>query len=576
MRRGPWLVSALLSLLVLAPVLAPGYALSYDMVFVPQADLTRDTVGLGDGLPRAVPVDAVVALLGTVVPGSLVQKAALLGALVLAGAGAGRLAAVVVGTDPVRQGAAGVVAAAAYLWNPYVAERLVLGHWALLLAYAALPWVAVAAGRARSGDGRSLARLLVLLAVCALTPTGGLLGGLVAGCVLAGHRRAFAVAAVGWLVLDAPWWLPGLLHHGAAAAGDPAAGVSAFALRGEGVLGPVGSALGLGGVWSAAAVPGSREGALGVAATVLLLGAAAAGVPLLRRSAGRPLPARLAVAAAIGLALALAGVTPGVRTLLAEAAATVPGAGLLRDGQKWLAPWALLLAVAVGAGAARAASAVRDRGVRALVPAAGVVVLVALLPDLAWGVAGRLQAVDYPPAWERVRAAVQREGDAGDVVVLPFGTFRAFDWNGGRTVLDPAGRYLPGSVVTDDDLVVGKVRVPGEGRRAAAARAALTAPDPGPALRALGIGWVLVHRGQPGPSPAVPPGRTVVDTRSLQLVRLAGPVAPRPLPASAPAVAAADAVAVLLLGAAAALAGRRGERVRRWLLVGRVRGDGSP
>lgn len=571
MRRGPWVVSAALALLALGPALAPGLTLTYDMVFVPRLDLTRDVVGLGDGLPRAVPVDAVVAVLTTVVPGGLLQKAVLLATLVLAGAGAGRLTGFLLPED---RGAAPVAAAAVYVWNPYVAERLVLGHWALLVAYAALPWLVVAAHQARDGDRRALARLVLPLGACALTPTGGLLGALVAGCVLAGSWRVLGLAAAAWVVLDAPWWLPGLVHEATSGEGSAAAGVAAFAVRGEGVLGPVGSVAGLGGVWSADVVPGSRETVLGVLATVVLLGLAALGAGPLRRSPRGRLPLRLAVASAVGIALALAGATPGLRDLLADLVREVPAAGLLRDGQKWVAPWALLLSPAAGAGIARLTGAVRDRGLRPLVPVAAVVVVVALLPDMAWGVAGRLRAVDYPPEWQRAREAVAAAG--GDVVVLPWGAFRRFDWNGDRTVLDPAGRYLPGSVVTDDDLVVGTRRVPGEGRRAQAARDALAGQDPGPALRRLGVRWVLVHVGQPGGAFEVPAGRTVLESRTLRLVRLAGPVSARPVPPAAPAVLAADALALLLMLAAAVLAGRRGLGRRTGLLVGRVRGGGGP
>jgi len=28
------------------------------------------------------------------------------------------------------------------IWNPYVAERLLQGHWSLLLGYGCLPWIA--------------------------------------------------------------------------------------------------------------------------------------------------------------------------------------------------------------------------------------------------------------------------------------------------------------------------------------------------------------------------------------------------------------------------------------------------
>jgi hypothetical protein len=566
MRRGPVVVSVVLAVLVLGPALAPGYVLSYDMVFVPQWDLTRDLVGLGDGLPRSVPVDAVVALLTTVLPGDVLQKVVLLGTLVLAGVGAGRLAAAVAPDD--RAAVTGTVAAAVYVWNPYLAERLVLGHWALLVGYAVLPWLVSAAAAARGGRRRDVALVVVLLGICALTPTGGLLGGLVAGCVLLGRWRPFAVVAACWVVLDAPWWLPGLMHGGPGGTGAEA-GVQLFAARSEGALGTLGTMLGLGGVWNGDVVPDSRQSAWGVLATVALLVLAGAGAPVLRRAWPGAAVRGLVLAAATGLLLALLGVLPVVRDGLATLVREVPAAGLLRDGQKWLAPWALLLALAAGAGAARAAAAVRDRALRRLVPVAAVVLVVALLPDLAWGAAGRLEAVSYPRAWARAREVVAA-GPSGDVLVLPWGAFRAFGWNDSRTVLDPAGRYFPGSVVVDDTLVVGEQAVPGEGPRAAAARAALDRPDAGRRLRALGIGWVLVHRDQPGPALPVPAGRTAYRGTGLTLVRLPGPVTARSSPDGAGLVLGADALALLVLLGAGLLAVRRGEPRRDGLPIGTV------
>jgi hypothetical protein len=573
MRRGPLLVSAVLAVLMLAPALRPGYVLSYDMVFVPHPDLTRGTVGLGDGLPRAVPVDAVVALLGTVIPGSLLQKLALVLLLVAAGTGAGRLAALLVpgpGAD-----AAGLVTAGLYVWNPYLAERLVLGHWALLVAYASMPWLVMAAQRARSGRPRALAQVVLLLGLTALTPTGGLLGGGLAIAVLAGRWRPAAVVAAAWLALNAPWWGAALLH-GASPAGATSSGVDVFASRSEAGTGTLVTLLGLGGAWNAQVVPDSRESVLGLLWTAVALGLAVIGGRRLHRSPQRAVVRGLTITAVSGLLLALLGVLPGTGDLLGWAVEHLQAAGLLRDGQKWVAPWALLLSVAAGAGASTLAGRVRDPSARRLIPLAALVVLVALLPDLAWGAAGRLDAVGYPAGWARARAAVEA-ADAGDVMVLPWGAFRSFRWNGGRTVLDPAGRYFPGSVVTDDTLVVGNRRVPGESRRAATARAALDRPDAGARLRALGIGWILVHRQPEARSPAergtgaVPAGTTTYADRELRLVRLHGPVASRPLPSATVPVLAGDvAAALVLLGAAGFLAARPNRR-RAGIPLGTVR-----
>ena len=445
-----------LAVAILGPALAPGYTLSYDMVFVPHLDLGRDALGLGDALPRAVPVDAVVALLSSVAPGQVVQKLVLLATLVAAGLGAARL-------TPTRSTGLRAVAATAYVWNPYVAERLVLGHWALLVTYAALPWLVLAVSGVRAGQHGAGPRAVLLGAAAALTPTGGVLAALVALPILLwpGGRRRWPAAVGGLcvLALNAPWWLPGLVHGGG---GDGSrAGVEAFAARGENVLGTVGSLLTLGGVWNAQVVPDSRGTLLGVLATLLFLGLGMLGLKDLR--AGLPPPALggLVVAAGVGAVVAVLAVLPGGTDALAWLIDRVPGAGLLRDAQKWLAPYAVLLAPAVALGVGRLASRVRDADLRRLVPAAAIVALLVCLPDLVWGAAGRLGAVNYPGEWSQVRAtltAARDHGARGDVLVLPWSAFRAFDWNGDRTVLDPAPRWLPGSVVASDDLVVRRSR----------------------------------------------------------------------------------------------------------------------
>src|SRR4051794_2819986 len=80
--------AVVLTVLLLGPALAPGYVLLRDMVWVPDLALRPDALGLGSALPRAVPSDAVVAVLDEVVPGMLLQKIVLAGALIAAGAGA--------------------------------------------------------------------------------------------------------------------------------------------------------------------------------------------------------------------------------------------------------------------------------------------------------------------------------------------------------------------------------------------------------------------------------------------------------------------------------------------------------
>ncbi|MET9224415.1 hypothetical protein [Lentzea sp. NPDC003310] len=450
---------ATLALAALAPVLMPGYVLVYDMVFTPEQPLNAAAFGLGDALPRAVPVDAVVALLTQVVPGQLVQKAALLAIVFMGALGAGLLV-------PTEKTGVRVVAAVAYSWNAYVAERLFIGHWTLLLGYAALPWVARAALRLREGEPRAWTRLVLASLPAVLSAPGGILA-LGTALVVAGRRGWGQVLGVG-VVLNAPWWVPSLLHNGLS---DPA-GVEAFSARAENWGGPVLSVLGLGGIWNAEVVPVSRANPVLPLLTLVLLGVAILGL----RSLSARLPVwPLAGLGAFGAVLALLAVLPGGVALLETLIEHVPGAGLLRDSQKWVA-W---LALPFALGLADAVERVRARLLLA-------VVLLGLLPDLAWGGFGRLEPVAYPAEWAQVREELVDR--PGDVAVFPLSAFRRFDWNDRRTQLDPAPRFLPGTTVVDDSLSVGGKVVAGEDPRAARLRAGdLT-----------GIGWVLVEHGTPG------------------------------------------------------------------------------
>jgi len=170
-RWAPALTGLGLGVLALGPGIRRGYLLSYDMVFVPKPALSAGLVGSGGSLPRAVPSDLVVALLSRVLPADIVQKLLLLAIFVLACAGA---AALLNGEHWAARLTAGIF----YSWNPFVAERLILGQWALLLGYAGLPWVLRALTGPAAGQLRVAARLALALVPAAV-------GGFAAMCVSA-------------------------------------------------------------------------------------------------------------------------------------------------------------------------------------------------------------------------------------------------------------------------------------------------------------------------------------------------------------------------------------------------------
>lgn len=560
---GEWLLVAWVVVLtgaMMAPTLAPGFVLSYDLVFTPRQDLLPASLGLGGGLPRAVPQDAVVALVETVVPGQILEKAVLLAIPLVAGLGMLRL----LSAAPL---AARGVAATLAVWNPFVAERLVIGHWGFLLAYALMPWALASAIDVRRGRPGASARLVLQVAAAGLTPSGSLLVGLVCvpiaiapgrpGQQPGRHanlwRRLVVTAAA--MATSLPWVVPAVLHASSFTV-DPV-GSRVFALRDEG-WGIVPTALGLGGIWNADTALDSRAWIVAPILTLLVLGVACYGARALPEIIGRAAASWWTFCALVGLGLALASSwLPGPWGSLIS---VIPGGGLLRDAHKMLAPLALLLAAAAGLGIARLARRIADRPTRLTVVGAAMLIPVALLPDLAWGVGGRLVPVDYPPSWSQMREALVAQSRAGDVLVLPWSAFRRFQWNAGRTVLDPAPRWLPRTAVVSDGLAVetpqGVVVVQGEDPRAREVEILLESGQPlAPALGGLGIGFVLVEEGQLPPlAPPVLAGLEPVAGvgPGLRLYVVPGSVTTAESTPATVAVIAVDVlVLVLLVGAAA-------------------------
>ncbi|MEU3113305.1 hypothetical protein ABZ652_04405 [Micromonospora chalcea] len=476
---------------ILGPVLRRGFVLRYDLVFVPDPPFGAVVWGSGSELPRAVPSELLAVGLSQVVPADVAQKVLLAGCLVLAAVGAARLAP---GGHPLARVAAGL----AYVWNPWVYGRLHLGQWAVVAGFAALPWAfAWVLGVLRpppegTGPGRRSAvaggaavvlggPAMVLAAVFACAPA----------LALARRWRAFVAGAATLAGLTAPWWLA-LVSRGGAVDVDER-GVAAFAVRADTPLGVLGSVATLGGVWSRNAVPVGRDQWAVALIALALAGAALWGYVLTRRRWPSAAWWGLLAGAVLGTVVAVAPAWSLGAQWMVALVEHVPLAGAVRDGTRLLAPLALVQAVGLG----MLVESLVTTGARALAPLL-VVAPVLLMPGLAWGLGGQFDTVRYPAEWAAVRAEVNRDPAGGSLVSLPWSSFRAYPWAGNVPVLDPASRAFRRPVVGDQDVLVGQDRIRGESREADRVAAALAAPgDPGPALRRLGVRYVLVQTDQP-------------------------------------------------------------------------------
>src|SRR5271155_1409201 len=408
---------------MVAPLISPGYLLLRDAVSTPRSYLSDSALGLMSA-PRATPQDFAVTLASHCVDGGIVVKALLVAGLWLAGWGAARLVAMAVRAA----GAGGqFVAITLAIWNPYVGERLLQGHWSLLLGYGCLPWVATCMLTLRSTEKApwpSLSGLAFWIALAGLTPTGLLLAATVGlTCVAVPGTgiprwRCAAITLAEALAAALPWLTAAALGLSSTdQMWARAPGIAAFAARAEPGLGTLGSLASLGGIWNGDSVPASRATLFAVLSAVVLLAVVATGVvTLTRHRTALPLLV-LAMASVLIPAAMAAGPGPAALHTVVDIA---PGLGVLRDGQKWVA-------LAVPGYALAGAGAVLTLR-RWLTPAVAApvccVALILALPDLAWGVWGKVAPVHYPRGWAAVAAAINEQPRT--VAVLPAGTMRRF------------------------------------------------------------------------------------------------------------------------------------------------------
>ncbi|MFC7488919.1 hypothetical protein ACOCJ7_06475 [Knoellia sp. CPCC 206453] len=412
--------------------------------------------------------------------------------------------------------------ALAAVWNPFVSERLVVGQWTVLLGYAVLPWAVRAALRVVDGSGR---RGALVLALC-VAGVGGvntvaLAASAMFAVLLAGIGRA-PRRSCGSLVLttavavgvSAGWVLPA---WGAGVSVDPGS-VDAFAPVADTPLGLWGSFVSGGGFWNTASHPAQRSLLL-IAVLAAMLAAVAIVAFVLEVLRARQWRVLVPI---VGGALVVAlSAMPMTRDLWTWMVTQIPGGGVLRDSQKFLALWVIALAVGAGLIIER----LRPMCASVAGPAAaGVIGLVILLsPQLLWGVGGRLDAEPVPEGYREAAARLSAQ-PAGEVGLLPWQQYRRYDWNGDRVSLTLAPRIIDHRVLFDDSLRLRGGTVAGENPRAAAVSAELErGGSPVDALASAGVRYIAAELGagldvDEGSVRAA--GRVIVDDPRLLVVDL--------------------------------------------------------
>ena len=386
-------VTVALTALLTWGAMAPRYLLYRDFVTVPDPVLNAAAFGAA-GAPRSVPLDLVTALAAMVAPSWLIQKILMVAPLLFAGSGTSFLLRH-------RGVAATIVASVLAVWNPYVAERLLLGQSPTLLGYAMIPWL-LAAVRSERSRGFRIALVTLAALPALLTPVGGvmaLLTVIVAAASLPTGRRVVDAALLGLPVLGLclPWILSGLSDP---TRGAMPAGATAFGVATDSPGGVIGSVLTLGGVWAPSARLDSRATWLALVAEIVLVVVAVYSWWVVRRDPQWRRTADLGLAA-YGLVVVVVLLVGGPALPLWRSLQQVPGVAMFRDTHRLLGFAAMSLALLCGVATFHLCSALaRWRGPRRWLPTvAGVVTLVG----------------DRTPVRSRPRGSTQCRAAPGDL-----------------------------------------------------------------------------------------------------------------------------------------------------------------
>lgn len=279
---------------LLWPLAAPGELLLRDMSVVDNPALSLNTLGFGDLPSRNAPQDGVLALFGFLPVSWLVRMM-----LVAAGL-AGAWGAMKLGRAP-------FAAVTVAIYNPFVIERLLQGHWSLVIAAWLLPLIIALRKRPKAQ--------IVAMWAASITPTGAVVAGVVGVACSSRKRLTTLFALLSWL----PWLIPSLL------ATPTSGGALTFAIRAETFASTLGTALGLGGIWNAGAVPESRQVGFAVAGILLFI---------VLLAGFRNCHWILGILAAVGL---LGAIGPWLLPhFFTWTIAYIPGAALFRDSHKLL------------------------------------------------------------------------------------------------------------------------------------------------------------------------------------------------------------------------------------------------
>jgi hypothetical protein len=460
--KGNWqavLVYTVVALLLLWPLLGPGYILTLDMVFAPK-------LALPEVVTSSYLLHASLHILNLVIPSDVIQKLLLFAILALSGVGMHRLMRYLQSIImPVTMSQWAMYASGLlYMINPFVYSRFMAGQYSVLLGYALLPFFVTSLLRFVRGPSLKtslpLAAWALGISIVSIHTLGlALVIGVVALVQAIWLHRSESkylkrlwgyVAATGVVLFIASsyWLLPLLQGSGPTAssiATFQASDQSAFATEGNSIVGKLIHVLRLQGFW------GEREGLYLMPqeqfvlwpVVVIVVGVfIVIGARLLWRR-NREIFALVMCSITIATLLAI-----GVGT--AWLSEHIPFFAGYREPQKFVAIVALGYAIFFGFAVSKMIQKTPTKIGRVAAMVASMVIVIGFTPVMFGGFDGQLVPRQYPDDWHVVNEQLNRDHDTFEVLFLPWHLYMRYQF-AGRVIAHPGNSFFDKPMLTSDD-----------------------------------------------------------------------------------------------------------------------------
>ena len=456
---------SVVALLVLWPLLGPGFILTLDMIFAPK-------IAMPETVTSSYFFRVFLHVVSLVIPSDIIEKIILFAILALSGIGAHRLTRSLQRSDisPRIANFAAYTSGLIYMVNPFTYSRFMAGQYSVLLGYACIPFFVVALIRFLNKPQLKGAAILATLAVIVSLVSIHTLGLLLVIALFATiqslwHNRSNVVhlrrlvgygvvAIVAFAIASSYWLLPFAVGHGATADSIETfqtSDQSAFATGGDGVASKLIHVLRLQGFWGERndlfIMPQDELRVWGLAViAVWILVVMGAVVAWKRKRSHAVLFTCIFVVAAI--------LATGVGT--SWLADYVPFFAGYREPQKFAALVALCFAVFIGFAIPILFAKIRGKIGRIIIGLMLLLVFVGFTPAMFMGFDSQLAPRHYPADWYAVNDQLNQDKDNYKVLFLPWHLYMRFDF-AGRLIANPGDIYFDTPTLVGDNPEIGNV-----------------------------------------------------------------------------------------------------------------------